>query len=244
MNISEVRTNVLLAEIERLSSNNGTLITKNKNAAVTISRLELEVRQTALRAVQLDIAETYIGKLEDNLNFGGCQLKDVQAQLTTCRTALKMQDTDIEDLREQVSNGVLYSMELKDTNIQLEKEVAKCESVIREKNKAIEDTDRQNDELFNNATKQDNEIQQLRSTIAEKYAKELNVIKEHNKDIRDLVQENTELTAVLYTTVIGTGNGPDYLDSIITILGVGPLDPEVLKDCYHICRNRKHNNGE
>ncbi len=181
---------------QKMTGQDEALVELRNNLVELGEMLSLERQTTTELTTQLSLLETKIVEVKKNLNDEKELVTQFKEELAGQSNILRLNQSEIEDLKEKLKIKLQDSLVLKNNLSQLEKRINKKDKDINEKNETINANKKEINQLISASLKLRNKLSQLQTLLSAYKAKDkkekvktINIGKEMNSALARRVEE-------------------------------------------------------
>ena len=181
---------------QKMTGQDEALVKLRNNLVELGEMLSLERQITTELTTQLSLLETKIVEVKKNLKYEKELVTQFKEELAGQSNILRLNQSEIEDLKEKLKIKMQDALLLKNNLVQLEKRINKKDTDINEKNETINANKKEINELISASLKLRNKLSQLQTLLSAYKAKDkkekvktINIGKEMNSALARRVEE-------------------------------------------------------
>ena len=181
---------------QKMTGQDEALVKLRNNLVELGEMLSLERQTTTELTTQLSLLETKIVEVKKNLKYEKELVTQFKEELAGQSNILRLNQSEIEDLKEKLKIKMQDTLLLKNNLEQLEKRINKKDTDINEKNETINANKKEINELISASLKLRNKLSQLQTLLSAYKAKDkkekvktINIGKEMNSALARRVEE-------------------------------------------------------
>ena len=181
---------------QKMTGQDEALVELRNNLVELGEMLSLERQTTTELTTQLSLLETKIVEVKKNLKYEKELVTQFKEELAGQSNILRLNQSEIEDLKEKLKIKIQDALLLKNNLEQLEKRINKKDTDINEKNETINANKKEINELISASLKLRNKLSQLQTLLSAYKAKDkkekvktINIGKEMNSALARRVEE-------------------------------------------------------